>query len=180
MIVQSLILFFAGIVVFLYFRKKTAESPKEKKNQKKAMIWSSVIAFVGLAGILSVIFPDNEKPEVAKQDAQPIEKTQTVAPAKKKEKPKIFQESEGIVLCGNYFDEAALYEGSKYHLILGKGQTKYNNKDGTATFFVEATIANAFGAKSKKITSCTVNTDFRVDLHGYSAFGYIIDFEVIE
>ena len=85
MIVQSLILFFAGIVVFLYFRKKTAESPTEKKKQKKAMIWSSAIAFVGLVGIFSVIFPDNEKPEVAKQETAIIEKT-TVAPAKKEQK----------------------------------------------------------------------------------------------
>ena len=70
------------------------------------------------------------------------------------------------------------YEGSTYHL--GKGETEYNYKDGTATFFVETTVANAAGAKSKKITSCTVNTDYRVDLHGHRSFGYIIDFKVIE
>ena len=68
------------------FQKKNGRKPKREKNQKKAMIWSSVIAFVGLAGILSVIFPENEKPEVAKQEAVTIEKTteQIVAPTKRK------------------------------------------------------------------------------------------------
>ena len=70
------------------FQKENRRKPNREKKQKKAMIWSSAIAFVGLAGIFSVIFPDNEKANVAKQEAVTIEKTteQTVAPAKKEQK----------------------------------------------------------------------------------------------
>ena len=163
------------------FQKKNGRKPKREKNQKKAMIWSSVIAFVGLAGILSVIFPENEKPEVAKQEAVTIEKTteQIVAPTKKKEKFTVSQEIEGIALCRYYFKAEGFHEGSTYQLFLGQGEIEYNDKDNTATFFAEATIANAAGAKSKKNTSCTVNADYRVDLHGYRAFDYIIDFKVL-
>ena len=59
------------------------------------MIWSSAIAFVGLVGIFSVIFPDNEKPEVAKQETAIIEKT-TVAPAKKEQKKTTIKPTKAI------------------------------------------------------------------------------------
>ena len=71
----------------MYFciSERKPQKAQQRKKQKKAMIWSSAIAFVGLAGIFGVIFPDNEKPEVAKQETAIIEKT-TVAPAKKEQK----------------------------------------------------------------------------------------------
>ena len=91
---------------------------------------------------------------------------------------KRFKESDAIILCGNYFDESALYEGSTYHSVVGRGRTQYD--ENMATLFVEATLVNGFGAKSKKVTSCTVETSYRLGRDGDRAFNYVSDFQVLE
>ena len=92
----------------------------------------------------------------------------------------MFQDRDGIALCGNYFDQVALYEGSKYHSILGRGRTQYNIGKNTATFYVEATLVNGFGLEQKVITSCTVNMNYRLMNDGIAAFSYIKDFVIPE
>ena len=84
----------------------------------------------------------------------------------------LFQDRHGIALCSNYFDNLALYEGSKYHSVLGRGRTQYNQTENTATFYVEATLVNGFGMESKVVTSCTVNMNYRLKNDGIAVSGY--------
>ena len=95
-----------------------------------------------------------------------------------KAKSNIFDEEEGLILCGHYFDSLAQYKGSKYRSMMGRGQTIYDKVNYTVTFFVEAIIVNAFGAKRKAVTSCTVDMSYRMDRDGGKAFQYVKEFEV--
>ena len=84
----------------------------------------------------------------------------------------LFQDRDGIALCSNYFDNLALYEGSKYHSVLDGGRAQYNIGKNTATFYVEAILVNEFGMESKVVPSCTVNMNYRLKNDGIAVSGY--------